>query len=232
MIKRLSTAAIAVAFAALATSAAAGPYYGYDGRHYGEFASAPDYGRPIKARAMTSPPHVKGSGSRKGLTPKMLALLQTIEDKFGPVNVISGYRPGARIATTGRISRHASGNAVDIDVGSRKGAIVKWLIANHKNGGTMTYSDMGHVHVDIGQHFVSLGSNSGRTGRSHSYGGRAARYAARYDNGDYRRDRSYSRYSEGRRGSRRYYGESRSRHYVQSGGGRSRYASGYATIYN
>lgn len=229
MIKRLSTAAIAVAFAALATTAAAGPYFGYDGRHYGEFASAPNFGRPTKVAAKQDQQdkqeehHVRGGGNRKGLTPAMLALLQKIENKFGPVNVISGYRPGARIATTGRISRHASGNAVDIDAGSRKGAIVKWLIANHKKGGTMTYADMGHIHVDIGPHFVSLGSSSGRTARAHSYGGRAARYASGYE-GRYRRVREASR----------YYGESgsRSRYYIQSGGGKSRYASGYATIYN
>ena len=149
MIKRLTPAAVAIALAVLATSAAANPYYGFDGRHYGTLAAAPDYG------------HAKGSGSRKGLTPPMLALLDRIESTFGPVDVISGYRPGARIAGSGRISRHASGNAVDIDAGSRKGAIVKWLIANHHNGGTMTYADMSHIHVDIGPHFVSLAANSG-----------------------------------------------------------------------
>jgi hypothetical protein len=231
MIKRLSTAAIAVAFASLATTALAGPYFGYDGRHYGEFATAPDFARPGKVAAKQEEHHVKGSGDRHGLTKPMLALLQTIEDKFGPVNVISGYRPGARIATSGRVSRHASGNAVDIDAGSRKAAIVKWLIATHKNGGTMTYSDMSHIHVDIGPHFVALGSWSGTTGgRSHSYGGRAARYASDYDRG-WRRGRQYARYSE-ERGSSRYYGERGGSRYHSYGGGRSRYASGYATIYN
>ncbi len=165
-----------------------------------------------------------GGGNRRGLTPAMLALLDRIETTFGPVNVISGYRPGARIAGTGRISRHASGNAADIDAGSRKGAIVKWLIANHHNGGTMTYSDMSHIHVDIGQHFVSLGANSG-----HGGGRRVARYrnsdAARYAEAGYSR-----RYS----GERRYYGSRSS--YARNDYGRGsyegrRYASGYATIY-
>ena len=86
----------------------------------------------------------------------MHAVLDQIEARFGPVKVISTCRPGARIAGSGRISRHASGNAVDFEAGSRKGAIINWLVANHKTGGTMTYPDMSHIHVDVGQHFVSL----------------------------------------------------------------------------
>jgi hypothetical protein len=226
MFKRFTPAATAIAFAALAIPAGveAGPYYGYDGRHYGELANAPNWGRPEHAL-------IRGGGDRKGLTPAALALLDRIETEFGPVDVISGYRPGARIATSGRISRHASGNAIDFDAGSRKGAIVKWLIAHHKTGGTMTYSDMSHIHVDIGPHFVSLGANSGRTGRSASRG--SGRYGARYD----RDDRNYDRYD---RVSDRGYARERSygtRYGYASdrpsyGGARSSFASGYATIYN
>ena len=95
------------------------------------------------------------------LTPAARALLGRIESKFGAMQIISTCRPGARIAGSGRISRHASGNAVDFNAGNRKGAVVRWLIANHKSGGTMTYRDMSHIHVDIGAHFVSLASRSG-----------------------------------------------------------------------
>ena len=70
--------------------------------------------------------------------------------------MVSTCRPGATIAGSGRPSRHASGNAVDFDAGSRKSAIVEWLIANHHDGGTMTYADMSHIHIDIGPHFVSI----------------------------------------------------------------------------
>ncbi len=214
MFKRIATAAVGVLLAMQVTSAQANPYYGYDGRHFGELKAAPDF-----TRSKTAQKHTHGGGMRRGLTPAMLALLGRIEDKFGPVNVISGYRPGARIAGTGRISRHASGNAADIDAGSRKGAIVKWLIATHHSGGTMTYADMSHIHVDIGPHFVSLGANSG-----HGGGRRVARYrnsdAARYAEAGY--SRRYS--SERRYRTRTSYGYSR-----VSGG--QRYASGYATIY-
>ena len=99
--------------------------------------------------------------SRNCLTPAARALLGRIEAQFGAMQLISTCRPGARIAGSGRISRHASGNAIDFSAGGRKGAVVRWLIANHKRGGTMTYSNMSHVHVDIGPHFVSLGSRGG-----------------------------------------------------------------------
>ena len=105
--------------------------------------------------------------SRGCLTPAARALLGRIESQFGAMQIISTCRPGARIAGTNRISRHASGNAVDFNAGPRKGAVVQWLIANHRSGGTMTYAAMSHVHVDIGPRFVSL--NSG-----------GARYASRY----------------------------------------------------
>ena len=98
--------------------------------------------------------------SRGCLTSSARALLGRIESQFGAVQIISTCRPGARIAGTGRISRHASGNAVDFNAGGRKAAIVRWLIANHKSGGTMTYAGMSHIHVDIGYRFVSLGSGA------------------------------------------------------------------------
>jgi len=108
------------------------------------------------------------SSSRSCLTSAARSLLSRIEQKFGSVNVVSTCRPGARIAGSGRVSRHASGNAVDFEAGGRKGAIVSWLVANHRSGGTMTYSGSGHVHVDIGQHFVSLAGGSGKRVASRS----------------------------------------------------------------
>jgi hypothetical protein len=96
------------------------------------------------------------------LKPAARELLDRIEGEFGPMEIISTCRPGARIAGSGRISKHARGEAIDFEAGSRKGDVVRWLIANHKTGGTMTYSDMSHVHVDVGQHFVALNAYSGR----------------------------------------------------------------------
>jgi hypothetical protein len=96
--------------------------------------------------------------SRACLTSAARALLSRIEQNFGRMQIVSTCRPGARIRGTGRVSRHASGNAIDFNAGSRKGAVIRWLIANHRSGGTMTYAGMSHIHVDIGYHFVSLSS--------------------------------------------------------------------------
>jgi uncharacterized protein YcbK (DUF882 family) len=96
-------------------------------------------------------------GCLKGAARELLA---RIESQFGPMRIISTCRPGARIAGTNVISKHATGEAIDFEAGSRKGDVVRWLIANHKAGGTMTYAGMSHIHVDIGSHFVAL--NSGR----------------------------------------------------------------------
>jgi hypothetical protein len=93
---------------------------------------------------------------RTCLTAEVRALLDRVERQFGPVKAISTCRPGAFIAGTTHPSRHASGNAVDFLAGTRKAVIVEWLIANHRDGGTMTYADMDHVHIDIGPHFVSI----------------------------------------------------------------------------
>ena len=102
--------------------------------------------------ALRDPPEAP----RTCLTSPARALLERIEEKFGPVKLVSTCRPGATIAGSGRPSRHASGNAVDFDAGSRKAEIIEWLVANHHDGGTMTYTDMDHIHVDIGPHFVSI----------------------------------------------------------------------------
>ena len=116
--------------------------------------------KTIASRSFTK--YASPGTSRGCLTSSARALLGRIESQFGAVQIISTCRPGARIAGTGRVSRHASGNAVDFNAGGRKAAIVRWLIANHKSGGTMTYAGMSHIHVDIGYRFVSLGSGGRR----------------------------------------------------------------------
>jgi hypothetical protein len=93
---------------------------------------------------------------RSCLTREARQLLETIEARFGPVRLVSTCRRGAMIRGTNRLSRHASGNAVDFDAGPRKAEIVQWLIANHRDGGVMTYANMEHIHVDIGPAFVSI----------------------------------------------------------------------------
>jgi len=81
-------------------------------------------------------------------------LRQTIEDirhRFGPVQVISTNRPGARIAGTGHRSLHADCRAVDFNPPPGKyQEVVAWLKRNH-HGGLGTYScGMHHIHIDNG----------------------------------------------------------------------------------
>ncbi len=112
----------------------------------------------LAGRAMTASRSGGATASRGCLQPAAAALLARIEQQFGPVKVISTCRPGARIAGSGKPSKHGFGLAVDFDAGGRKQAIVAWLRANHTSGGTMTYARMSHIHVDIGPRFVSLGA--------------------------------------------------------------------------
>ena len=113
---------------------------------------------PVTAEAKS---YSNSSGSGSCLTSEARSLLGRIQARFGKVEIISTCRKGARIAKTGRPSKHASGQAIDFRIPGRKREVVKWLIANHGSGGTMTYSDMDHIHVDVGSHFVALNRNSG-----------------------------------------------------------------------
>ena len=126
--------------------------------------NAARYHPNLKNRAMTSRHVAAVSGtSVTCLTWEARALLNRIRAQFGSVEIVSTCRPGARIAGTNHPSRHASGQAIDFRVPGKKGQVVRWLIANHHNGGVMTYRDMDHIHVDIGPHFVALNRPSGRT---------------------------------------------------------------------
>jgi hypothetical protein len=116
---------------------------------------------PQATQPTTPQRHAKNDG-RGCLRPAARALLERIEAQFGPMQLVSTCRPGARIAGSGRISKHATGEAIDFNAGGRKGEVVRWLIANHKSGGTMTYAGMSHIHVDVGYHFVALNSGGGR----------------------------------------------------------------------
>lgn len=114
------------------------------------------------------------SASRSCLTGGARTILSRIEAQFGAMQLVSTCRPGATIRGTGKVSRHASGNAIDFNAGHRKGAVIGWLLANHHSGGTMTYSGSSHVHVDIGPRFASLAGSRTRVASS----GRRSRVAS------------------------------------------------------
>ena len=117
--------------------------------------------RPTSGRGFI--PFSRSPGtSRTCLSSGARNLLARIEAQFGAVGIVSTCRPGAVIAGSGRPSRHASGNAIDFNApAGRKADVVRWLIANHRAGGVMTYARMNHIHVDIGHRFVALGTGGG-----------------------------------------------------------------------
>jgi uncharacterized protein YcbK (DUF882 family) len=133
---------------------------------YAHRAEGGEQGQPLNRRSITrehgAARRARSGTSRGCLKPAARALLDRIEAHFGKMQIISTCRPGAVIAGTGRRSKHANGEAIDFNAGGRKAEVVRWLIANHRSGGTMTYRGMSHIHVDVGYHFVSLKASSGR----------------------------------------------------------------------
>lgn len=146
------------------------------------------------------------------------AKLNEIESKFGPVQVISAHRPGARIAGSGRVSLHASCRAVDFNPPPGKyQQVANWLKANH-NGGVGTYScGMNHIHIDTG----------GRV-RFHKCQGSGSRWVSKRGSNRYAyKARGGKRYAYKSSRSGRYAYKSRSGNRYASNSRRSRYASSY-----
>lgn len=80
--------------------------------------------------------------------------LNTINKKFGRVNVVSTHKPGARIAGSRKRSYHASCRAVDfIPARGTYKRVLSYLKKTHK-GGLITYScSMHHIHIDNGPNY-------------------------------------------------------------------------------
>ena len=114
---------------------------------------------------------------------KLKQTLSEIESRFGPVQIISANRPGAKVAGTGRRSKHADCRAVDFNPPRGKyREVAAWLKQNH-NGGLGTYScGMHHIHIDSGSqvrwHKCSGGGAKYAKGRKSS-----KKYASRSKNG-------------------------------------------------
>ena len=147
-----SIAVLSLLVAAVAPTAVNARSYSDDGYRYSR-------------HARTSHRHAGRSAgtSTTCLTSAARNLLGRIRNHFGNVEIVSTCRPGAVIAGTRTPSKHASGQAIDFRVPGKKAEVVRWLIANHHSGGVMTYSDMDHIHVDVGPRFVALNRPSGRT---------------------------------------------------------------------
>lgn len=102
--------------------------------------------------AGTAPSYAARNLETGCLPPFLKLTLERLEDKFGKVEIVSTHRPGARVAGTRRISKHADCRAIDFKPasGQYKNAVA-WLNENH-DGGLGTYScGMHHIHIDSGE---------------------------------------------------------------------------------
>ena len=107
------------------------------------------------------------------LPSQLKAALAHVSAHYGRVQVISAHRPGARIAGTRKLSKHASCQAVDFHVrGNRKGTLA-WLRRQPLE--VITYGGaMHHIHIAVGSyrghHIVD------RRGRKTGGGGKSVRH--------------------------------------------------------
>lgn len=142
-------------------------------------------------------------GIKSGCMPAaLLEALARVRAACGQAEVISGHRPGARIAGSGRRSYHASCRAVDFNAprACALEALAGW------SGGLGVYSgSMRHIHLDTGPRvrFARGGGGAGgtRMARSRSsrrYAGRATR-SSRHASRATRKYRTASRSRSGRR---------------------------------
>lgn len=91
------------------------------------------------------------------------SILSRVESLYGPIIVISAYRPNARIAGTRRPSYHASCRAIDFHParGSYR-QVINYLRRNH-DGGLGTYSVyLHHIHIDNGP-YIRFHHSTGRS---------------------------------------------------------------------
>jgi uncharacterized protein YcbK (DUF882 family) len=107
----------------------------------------------LAGAALLGPAGREGSEAARTCLPGDLkARLAQISSRFGPVTVVSTYRPGARMPS-GQPSFHASCRAVDFrPAAGTYGAVASWLKSNH-GGGVGTYGcGVNHIHIDNGPH--------------------------------------------------------------------------------
>ncbi len=151
------------------------------------------------------PAAAHGSISTACLPGELKATLNHVEAKFGPVQVISSHRPGARVRGTGRRSKHADCRAVDFHPAKgQHAAVVAWLRANH-SGGLGTYSGRhSHIHIDNGGDHTWHNGSGKRTRLARGRGGSRSASARRGGSSRYASTRrgGGSRTASARRGGR------------------------------
>ncbi len=91
-------------------------------------------------------PSFAGSVSLAGIISPLAAKAQEIVGACGST-VISAFRRGARVAGTGKMSLHASGQAIDIR--GNPSCVARYL-ASWSGGASYDYDRVGHYHISFG----------------------------------------------------------------------------------
>jgi hypothetical protein len=136
--------------AAVAPVAPVFPFFGFwrqqmaqPRAHYG-VGIAPQIAQPNR--------RVTASTSTGCLPMQLRSALADVQARFGPVEVISTHRPGARIRG-GHASKHASCQAVDFKPAPGTYRQVASYLRSSWRGGFGTYTS-GHIHIDTGPHYT------------------------------------------------------------------------------
>lgn len=125
--------------------------------------------------------HARGgcgtSTSPNSLSMQARSLWYRIKATFPDAEIVSAYRCGARIAGTGHVSYHASGNAIDWTTRNYRAGIA-WSRAN-ASGLTMTYGGMSHIHSDVGRYHTYAHAGGKKSYSRRAYASKYQRHARR-----------------------------------------------------
>lgn len=112
---------------------------------------------------------------------QLKSALAHVSANYGRVIVVSAHRRGARIAGTGRRSKHADCRAVDFHVKGNRAGALKWL--RRQPIEIITYGGaMHHIHIATGSyrgHHVVNGRGARKGGTRYASASKRRRYAGK-----------------------------------------------------
>jgi hypothetical protein len=127
------------------------PFFGFWRAHQMTQPRA-HYGVGVPPQIAQPNQRVTASTSTGCLPMQLRSALADVQARFGPVQVISTHRPGARIRG-GHMSKHATCQAVDFKPAPGTYRQVASYLRASWQGGFGTYTS-GHIHIDTGPHYT------------------------------------------------------------------------------
>jgi hypothetical protein len=172
------------------------------------YAPAAIPGNPAVAGGWTTPAVQAAPLRAAPAAPRVGGLVAPLAHKAAEISAACGARVisavrHTRVAGTGRMSLHASGQAVDMR--GNPGCIYR-MLSGWPGGYSTDYGRAGHVHISWGgrEQGLRFAHGGGRTRHAHGLGRihQGGRYASRYGSGRY----GVERYRAGRFAAGRYAG--------------------------